>query len=142
MPVPIERRLGRIAAGFNSRGRKYLSRGVVSWETLVLIHAQAQGRCAYCGTELPLSGGTWDHSEALSEGGRNDVTNIVRCCIDCQRRKFTKDKAAFAAHKELIVACSGCGKLYKPRWAEWVNGRARYCSHMCAGAARWQKESQ
>ena len=135
-----KRRLGRIASGFNSRARKHHSLGVVSWETLILVDRRYGGLCVYCGTELPLSGGTWDHQIALSEGGRNDVRNIVRCCVDCQRRKFTKTPEQYAQHQELTVTCPIDGVVFHPRWAEWLNGRARYCSHRCAGAARWQKE--
>lgn len=142
--VTIERRLGRLAAGFNARARAYRSIGIVSWEQLLLLHARGGGKCAYCGIGLDIMDGTWDHAEPLSEGGRNDITNIVRCCTSCQRRKFTKTPAEFAAHQELTVICSnpGCEKTYHPRWAEYKNGRARYCSHRCAGAARWEKARQ
>ena len=137
-----ERRLGRLAAGFNSRARRYHSLGVVDWQTLVLIHARAGGNCQYCGTHMELDHGTWDHSVPLSEGGRNDITNIARCCTSCQRRKFTKTPAEFDAHRALTVICPIDGVEFKPRWAEWVAGRARYCSHRCAGAAAYKKETE
>jgi len=142
MATTTERRLGRLAAGFNARARQYKSLGLVSWETLVLIHVRFGGRCHYCGTMMDLDGGSWDHAIALSDGGRNDVSNIVRCCITCQRKKFTKNPAEFEAHQKLTVTCGrpGCGNVFKPRWAEYVAGRARYCSHSCAGAMRWQQQ--
>src|SRR5258708_10142 len=102
MTVSIERRLGRIASGYNARARKYHSLGVVSADTLLVIHRTFGGKCHYCGTELPIEGGTWDHVQALSEGGRNDITNLVRCCLRDQRTKFTKSAPEFAAHKELL----------------------------------------
>lgn len=135
------RRLGRIAAGFNSRARQYHSLGVVNADTLTLIHVRFGGRCYYCKTEMELEHGTWDHAVPLIAGGRNDLTNIVRCCLTCQRQKFTKTPREFSEHQGRTVTCArpGCGNTYKPRWAEWQAGRARYCSHACAGAMRWQK---
>jgi len=132
-----ERRLGRIASGFNARARKHRSLGVVSAETLRLIDIRFGGRCYYCPTVMGISDGTWDHQVALSEGGRNDISNIVRCCMDCQRKKFTKTPAEFDQHRQLTVICPIDGVEFHPRWAEWQAGRARYCSHRCAGAARW-----
>lgn len=137
----LERRLGRIAAAFNARARKLHSLGVVDASTLILVHTRAGGTCRYCGVLMELEHGTWDHSIALSEGGRNDITNIVRCCINCQRRKFTKTPAEYDAHRALTVTCPIDGVVFRPRWAEYNAGRARYCSHRCAGAAAHQKEN-
>lgn len=134
----IERRLGRIASGFNSRARKAHALGVVNWQTLVVVHTRGGGKCHYCSTWLELEFGTWDHVIALSEGGRNDIDNIVRCCQSCQRRKFTKSSAEYDEHRALTVTCPIDAVVFHPRWAEWKAGRARYCSHRCAGAARWR----
>ena len=138
--VTLERRLGRIAAGFNARARKLHSLGVVDWSTLAQVHVKAGGKCHYCPTVMELEHGTWDHAISLSEGGRNDITNLVRCCTNCQRRKFTKTPAEYDAHRALTVTCPIDGTVFKPRWAEYLAGRARYCSHRCAGAAAHQKE--
>lgn len=133
-----ERRLGRIASGFNSRARRNRSIGVVSWQQLYLVHLRFAGRCHYCGINVAIEGGTWDHQQALSEGGRNDISNIVRCCNTCQRKKFDKTPEEYAEHLNLKVTCPIDGTVFQPRWAEWLAGRARYCSHRCAGAARWR----
>jgi 5-methylcytosine-specific restriction endonuclease McrA len=96
-------------------------------------------RCHYCPTELSLDQGTWDHVIAFDKGGTNEITNIVRCCTSCQRRKHTKSPEEYDAHRVLMVTCAlpGCNVTYQPRWAEYKRGMARYCSHAHAGAARW-----
>lgn len=140
-----KRRLQRIASTFNAKARRLHVPGVVSWEMLANVGRLDRdgpiiAECHYCGTELRLEDGTWDHVVAFDRGGTNYLTNIVRCCTSCQRRKFTKTPEEYAAHQELTVLCArpGCGNTFKPRWAEYINGRARFCSHRCAGAARGQ----
>lgn len=134
--VSVKRRLQRIAATFNAKARRLHVPGVVSWQML----ASAGGACAYCGTELRLEDGTWDHAIPFDRGGHNTLNNIVRCCTVCQRIKHAKTPGEYAEHQVRIVTCKrpGCGVTYKPRWAEWQNGRARYCSHQCAGMAKGQ----
>jgi hypothetical protein len=129
----IKRRLQRIAATFNAKARRLHAPGVVAWQSLVLLG----DTCHYCGVELRLEDGTWDHVVAFDRGGHNYVTNIVRCCTTCQRTKFTKTPEEFGQHQALRVTCAlpGCMNEFQPRWAEWKAGRARYCSHRCAGAA-------
>jgi len=134
----IKRRLQRIASTFNAKARRLHVPGIVSWQML----AAMPGTCHYCGLELSLDQGTWDHVAAFDKGGTNEITNIVRCCTDCQRRKHTKTPEEFAEHQVLWATCKrpGCGRQYQPRWAEWINGRARYCSRRCSGSARGHPE--
>lgn len=129
-----KRRLQRIAASFNAKARKRHVQGVVTWEML----ASLEPSCRYCQIGLDLDHGSWDHYIAWDRGGDNWITNIVRCCTTCQRTKFTKSEGEFEAHKQLTVTCArpGCGNSYRPRWAEYQRGMARYCSHVCAGMAR------
>lgn len=138
MSVPIKRRLQRVASTFNAKARKLHVPGVVSWQMLAVMPE----RCHYCDIHLTLDQGSWDHVLAFDRGGTNEITNIVRCCTDCQRRKHTKTPKEFAEHRVLVVTCKrpGCGVSYTPRWAEWINGRARYHSRACAGAARGHPE--
>jgi 5-methylcytosine-specific restriction endonuclease McrA len=132
--VDVKRRVQRIASTFNAKARRLHVRGVVSWQML----AAMPGQCRYCGVELRLEDGSWDHYVAWDKGGTNEITNIVRCCNTCQRSKFTKTEAEYAEHRDRLVTCKrpGCGVQYKPRWAEWQAGRARYHSHQCAGMAK------
>jgi hypothetical protein len=131
--VPI-RRLQRIASSMNARARKYRAPGSVSWQQLAIKGE----RCEYCGVWLTLDQGSWDHQISFNDGGQNWPDNIVRCCVDCQRRKHTKTPGEYAAHRVLTVTCArpGCGNTYQPRWAEYQRGKARYCSHRCAGSAK------
>lgn len=136
MSVSVKRRLQRIASTFNAKARRLHVPGVVSWQML----ASLGDKCAYCPTELTLDQGTWDHVLSFDKGGHNVISNIVRCCTTCQRAKFTKTPSEYAEHQVRLVTCKrpGCGVQYRPRWAEWQAGRARYHSHACAGAAKGQ----
>ena len=131
-----QRRLIRIAAAMNSKARRLGIQGHISWHELAVI-AQVTPECAYCGIGLEQGQGTFDHALALERRGANDTSNIVRCCITCNRSKFTKTPEEFAVAQQLLARCAVCETVYKPRWAEWVNGRARTCSHACAGKLRW-----
>jgi len=44
-------------------------------------------RCQYCGHRLSVSELTCDHVVPRSRGGRTDWSNIVTCCVTCNRRK-------------------------------------------------------
>ena len=62
--VTVQRRLQRIASGFNAKARKWRVPGVVTAEML----AMKGSRCAYCPTELSLWDGTWDHVVPFDKG--------------------------------------------------------------------------
>lgn len=131
------RRCQRTAASYNAKARRLGRPGVITGEMLAAL----PGQCAYCGVELGIMDGTWDHVIPFDRGGTNVIENIVRCCTSCQRRKFTKTPAEYEEHQQLYVTCAlpGCEKQYRPRYAEWQNGRARYCSLSHAAASRWVK---
>lgn len=124
----------RIASAFNSKARRLGIPGTVSAIEL----AAKPRKCAYCG--ILVDKGAFDHIIPLAEGGLNISTNIVRCCLDCNRRKFLKTPAEFDEHRQLIVSCLVCGRQYQPRWAEYRAGRAKVCSRSCAGKKRWMEE--
>lgn len=58
--------------------KKYGSPERLDWTNLPM------GPCIYCGTDADV---TWDHVEPLSRGGRNHSSNLVRCCLPCNRSK-------------------------------------------------------
>lgn len=136
--TPEYRRLVRLAAGYNRKARLYGARGTITAATLQYI-AQTNQTCAYCGIWLEDGQGSFDHAVALNNLGRNDETNVVRCCLTCQRQKFTKTPAEYAAHQELRVQCAVCGTEFQPRWAEYRRGAATVCSRSCAARKRWMK---
>lgn len=137
-PVSQKRRLQRIASGFNAKARKYRVSGVTTAEML----AAMPPFCHYCRVTLRISDGTWDHVIPFDRGGSNELSNIVRCCMTCQRRKFTKTPAEFAEHKAMVATCAlpGCEVTWQPRYAEAKRGMARYCSRSHAAASRWVVE--
>jgi hypothetical protein len=116
--------------------------GNIKAEDLWLIEVSEQ-QCAYCDVGLEESQGTFDHVVPLDRGGRNNSFNIVRCCVRCNRRKFTKTVEQLAVHEMRLVTCArpGCGNQYQPRWAEYEAGRARLCSRRCSALLRWQKSA-
>lgn len=135
--TPEQRRLIRIAHRMNERARRY-DAGVIRAPDLALVTLR-YNTCHYCGIGLEKGQGTFDHVEALDRGGPNDQMNIVRACYRCQRSKFTKNKAEFEAFGDVIVTCPIDGTAFKPRYAEWVNGRAKYCSRRCAAKSRFRR---
>lgn len=113
--------------------------GRVRAQDLWLIETSARA-CHYCGIELVV--GTFDHVVPLDRGGANQFFNIVRCCLTCNRSKYTKTPEQLAEHQNRVVNCEVCGKEFKPRWAEYQNGRARLCSRSCNAKKRHQCASR
>ncbi len=54
------------------------------------IYARDKYKCQYCGEKLPVEDLTYDHVLPKSRGGRTEWTNIVTCCIGCNRKKGGK----------------------------------------------------
>jgi 5-methylcytosine-specific restriction endonuclease McrA len=51
------------------------------------LFARDKSCCQYCGGRHDSSELTYDHVLPRSRGGRTEWTNIVTCCVDCNRRK-------------------------------------------------------
>ncbi len=51
------------------------------------IYARDKYRCQYCGERYPSEELTYDHVIPRSRGGKTEWTNIVTCCVDCNRKK-------------------------------------------------------
>lgn len=117
----------------NKRAAKNGARGTITAELLYSLG----NICAYCRTELEPMHGSYDHRIALDRGGSNTIDNLVRCCITCQREKFTKTPEEFAEHQATVVTCAlpGCIVTWQPRFAERQRGMARYCSRSHAAKA-------
>ena len=54
------------------------------------IYARDNYECQYCGCQPSVSELTYDHIIPRAYGGATDWTNIVTCCITCNRRKGGK----------------------------------------------------
>ena len=125
--MDVHRWLSRKASSMNMRARKVRARGIITPEALALKPQV----CFYCGTELAFGHGTYDHRVALDKGGSNQADNVVRCCITCQRKKFTKSEdeyRTFIENGSVTCALEGCSISWTPRFAERQRGMAKFCS--------------
>jgi 5-methylcytosine-specific restriction endonuclease McrA len=130
------RRLIRLAGAMNQKAARLGARGRVTAADLAMLQLRVR-QCEYCGTDLEIGQGSFEHRLPYDRGGQNLPSNLTRCCLTCNRRKFVKTPEEYAQYKQLMVKCVVCSREYKPRWAEWQRGRARTCSHKCAGSLRW-----
>lgn len=51
--------------------------------------------CAYCGIPLNINEVTYDHIHPQSEGGIDEIVNLVPCCTECNVRKSDRTAAEF-----------------------------------------------
>lgn len=123
----------------NQRALKYRA-GEITTADLAYVALRSHA-CHYCGIGLEIGQGSFDHSVPLDRGGPNHTANIVRCCYTCNREKFTKTPEELEKYHGVTVICAlpGCGVKFKPRYAEWANGRARYHSRSCAAKSRFRR---
>lgn len=77
LPVPSVVRLTSFVR-FRRREAKFSRRNIYTRDSF---------RCQYCGTRPSAHELTCDHVIPRSRGGRTDWSNIVTCCVACNRRK-------------------------------------------------------
>lgn len=83
------------------------------------VYARDRHTCQYCGVKLSADRLTYDHVVPKRFGGKRNWTNIVTCCVRCNRakggrtpeqagmrlkRKPIRPRAVFAAGQALIPA--------------------------------------
>ena len=51
------------------------------------IYARDKYKCQYCGKKYASEELTYDHVIPKSRGGKTEWTNIVTCCVECNRKK-------------------------------------------------------
>ena len=136
--TPLQRRLVRLASAMNRKAERLGVRGRVTAEVLVLI-ALDYPQCPYCGVEINPNHGSFDHKVPFANGGENNRSNILFCCLTCQRSKFTKSVDEHAEFLHFTVTCPVDGKVFKPRYADWKRGLGRYCSRNCSAASRFME---
>lgn len=66
------------------------------------------GACVYCGTECT----GWDHIIPLSRGGRNHISNLVSCCLSCNKSKG----------RRLLAQWPGRPGVWRPRDRDEIAG--------------------
>lgn len=129
------RRLVRLSGSINRKARLAGVRGTIDAPTLLMLQA-AQTACAYCGISLEPGQGTFDHVVPFDRGGSNTLMNLTRCCLTCNREKFTKSPEELIEHRRLVLTCPVCQRSYRPRWGEYKAGRGRVCSRRCSALKR------
>jgi len=83
------------------------------------IFARDHYRCQYCGQKNRITDLTYDHVIPKSRGGRTEWTNIVTCCISCNRKKGGKTPRE-----------AGLKLVRKPGKPSWLLGfQARFTIH-------------
>ena len=136
---PVERRYKRLATSNNKKAERLGLHGRISHADLYDVFVASKGHCAYCGIGITAAECSFDHVLPFDRDGDNVRSNLLACCISCQREKFTKTPDEFEAYQQLEVACQGCGVLFRPRWADYQRGFGRYHSRSCSGAAGGRK---
>jgi len=93
------------------------------------IYARDKFQCQYCSRKLRTEDLTYDHIIPRSRGGKTEWSNIVTCCIDCNRKKGGQTPRG--AGLQLIRKPSkpmwlwGCHARFSPRstpesWREYL----------------------
>ncbi len=135
-----ERRFSKLAAAINQKASRLGQPDRITPGALARVFIASDGHCRYCGIEIDWKGVSFDHVRAFARGGANTEKNLAASCITCQRTKHTKTPEEHAENMALTVACSVCGKQYKPRWADWKRGYGKTCSRKCSGLKGGQAE--
>lgn len=135
---PLEHRFKRLATGANKKARHLGRSGIITYVDLFHIFKDSEGLCTYCGIGIYPETCSFDHVQAFDRGGTNDPSNVVACCLECQRGKFTKSPAEFEQWRTLRVTCPVDGIVFRPRWADYSRGYGKYCSRRCSGAVGGQ----
>lgn len=128
-----QRRLIRLASSTNRKAAGLGLNGRITAEDYARAYIAAEGMCPYCGIDITPEHCSFDHAIPFDRGGQNEPANIVACCLTCQREKATKTPEEFAHARVLMSTCESCGKVFKPRYADWLRGYGRTCSSECAG---------
>ena len=131
---PLEHRFRRLATGANAKARSVGRSGRITHVDLYYVYQQSEGLCTYCGIGITPEHCSFDHIVPFKNGGENTRTNIVACCLVCQRGKFTKSPEEYAIWQKLERTCPVDGVRFKPRWADYQRGLGKYCSRRCTGA--------
>jgi|WetSurMetagenome_2_1015567.scaffolds.fasta_scaffold03982_10 5-methylcytosine-specific restriction endonuclease McrA len=129
---PEHRRLLRIAAYMNTKARRIGATGSVTSEDLARVTLN-HPTCAYCGIDLEIGQGSFDHAIPLDRNGPNTFENLVRCCYSCQREKFTKTPDELETFRATEFSCVVCGISFRPRYADLKRGYGKTCSRRCSG---------
>ena len=81
---------------------KSKSRQSLSKEKRIAKWSRANGKCWYCGEDVPKTAFVLDHTEPRSRGGSNAQFNLVVSCWTCDREKGAMNLDEFRAHRNVL----------------------------------------
>lgn len=91
------------------------------------VYARDALTCQYCGDRLAPHLLSYDHVLPRTRGGRTDWTNVVTCCIPCNRRKGDRTpeeagmRLARRPHRPNQLFLGGLGRVRIPRpWQPYL----------------------
>jgi hypothetical protein len=90
---PEKHQSSQIAIRLNRRSRKKENGGVVTNLEIKNLKIKSKNVCFYCNSNKKLS---IDHVIPLKLGGRNEISNMVIACINCNSQKQAKDPIVYA----------------------------------------------
>lgn len=97
---PEKHKNSQIAIKLNRRARKKENGGSVTKEEIRQLRLKSNGVCYYCKEKKKLS---IDHVVPLKLGGKNEISNMVMACINCNSQKQAKDPIVYAKEIGLLL---------------------------------------
>ena len=97
---PEKHKNSQIAIKLNRRARKKANGGSVTKEEIKKLKEKSNGICYYCKERKKLS---IDHVIPLKLGGKNEISNMVMACINCNSQKQAKDPIVYAKEIGLLL---------------------------------------
>lgn len=94
------------------------------------VYARDHYHCQYCNRRYPVEELTCDHVIPRSRGGGTSWTNIVTCCVKCNRKKGgrTPEEAGFTLVKKPVrppwlwgFHVRASGRHAPPGWQTYLN---------------------
>ncbi len=90
---PEKHKFLQLAIKANRRARKKQNGGAVTSIELKELKSKSKNVCFYCNQKKKLS---IDHVVPLKLGGKNEISNMVLACINCNSQKQAKDPIVYA----------------------------------------------
>ena len=97
---PEKHKNSQIAIKINRRARKKANGGSVTKDEIKGLKLKSNSVCYYCKQKKRLS---IDHVIPLKLGGRNEISNMVMACINCNSQKQAKDPIVYAKEIGLLL---------------------------------------
>lgn len=102
------------------------------------VYARDKGKCQYCSIPVTREEFTLDHVVPRALGGITEWTNVVVCCVDCNRQK--QDKPLHKSGMRLINEPVKPKNLFQTMY--WHKGSPDSWKDYLATALYWHGELQ